>query len=136
MSDPVIQQLFEADVQAWADDNDYLAVFANAKAEPENAPHLEAFVMPATTVNGFLDGEHEAHTGVFQLNIKRAKGEGMKPYNDAYSSLKALFHVNRRMTKNGLTMQIITPLSKFQGLVSGNYFLVPMSCRYRLDITN
>jgi hypothetical protein len=139
MSDLRIRQILETRLLAWS----------AARAEPleiavENvgfAPtpgeiYLEATLLPAITRTEFVDGTHEAHIGVFQIDVKAPRGTGAGPAGLIAAELRPIFQTYAVLAgDDGFRVTVMSPLAVGPGIEDVDRYIVPISFNYRADTT-
>lgn len=132
--------MLEIRLKAWADarglplqlKNQDFTPPNNAKAEDNQ--YLRAFLLPAQTVNLFLDGTHKLYRGVFQIDVVTPRGIGSAAAIAVIAGLIVLFPTNLRLTNlEGFTVQQLSPLSEGPGLEGASDYIAPLSFTYRAD---
>lgn len=137
MSTSLVRRLYEQRLIEWADLQDLSVEAENVSIDPPaRGAFLSIFVLPATTDGGFLEGGHRALVGVVQISIRDRLGGGVAECNRIADLLAALFPQNLLLTSGGFTVQQITPLSVAPGFASEGRYVVPVSFRYRADVTD
>ena len=136
MSHATVRQLFESRLIQWADQQDLPVETENvALTPPTSGAFLSIFVLPAQSDGGFLEGGHVTYTGIVQVSIRDRLGGGVAECNRIAELLAALFPQNLRMTAGAFAVQQVSPLSTAPGFVSDGRYVLPVSLRYRADVT-
>lgn len=136
MSHRTIRQIYEARLAAWAAARvpalriAYQGVtFSQASGET----YLAAFTLPAGTGSETLGGDHKVYTGVFQVNVVTPAGSGTGKAEGIVDEIAALFPLNTRLTKSGLTVMVLTPVEPGPPVDPYSNLTVSASFQYRAD---
>lgn len=138
MSHKIIRSLLEARLKAWADARTpaLRVAYQNVAFTPNNGEtYLRAFLLPAGTDSNDLAGAHRLYTGVFQITIVTPAGNGPAGAETIADELAALYPLNDRLVRNGLTALIMTPVEPGPELTEDTAFALPVSFQYRADTT-
>lgn len=92
---------------------------------------LEAFVIPAVTLDVTVDGTRQRETGIFQVNVWCKTGVGTKVGEDIANAIKAAYPV---VPKTGTVSVESTPSIRPAILDSSGYRIIPVVISYRLEI--
>jgi len=138
MSHKIIRSLLEARLKAWAAARTPVLriAYQNVAFTPNNdETYLRAFLIPAGTDSNDLAGAHRLYTGVFQITIVTPVGNGPSGAETIADELAALYPLNDRLVRNGLTALIMTPVEPGPELTEDTSFALPVSFQYRADTT-
>ena len=137
MSQKLIRSLYESRLKAWAEARNPALQIAceNAQFNPPAGTYLAVFQLPADTTSADLAGGLRNRTGVFQVNIVCATGNGPGEGQGIAAELDALFPNNLRLTSGQFTVQSVTPTRERQPVSADNRFTVPVDLQYRSDST-
>jgi hypothetical protein len=138
MSHSIIRVLFEGRLVKWAKAKSPALRVARQNEEFEglvDETYFRAFTLPAAVDSIDLAGAHRAYTGVFQVTIVTPTGKGTFAGDRLTEELSALFPLNDRMTKDGLTVQIMTPIEPGPHQQENSASTLPVSFEYRADTT-
>jgi len=138
MSHKIIRSLLEARLKAWAGSRTPALPIAyqNVPFTPRNGEtYLRAFLIPAGIVSNDLAGVHRLYTGVFQITIVTPTGNGPSGAETIADELAALYPLNDRLVRNGLTALIMTPVEPGPEQTEDAAFALPVSFQYRADTT-
>lgn len=136
MSTQTIREAFDLRLTTWATARvpALRVAHENAAFSPINGEtYLRAFTLPALTQSQTLEGEHRAFQGVFQINIVCPANAGAGGAGNIADELAALFPNNLRLTREGVTVQIVSPVSAAPPLQAPESYIVPVSFQYRSD---
>jgi hypothetical protein len=136
MSHRTIRQIYEARLAAWAAARTPLLRIAYQGVAFTQAPgetYLAAFTLPAGTTSETLGGDHRAYTGLFQVNVVTPAGSGTGKAEGIVDELAALFPLNGRYTKAGLTVMTLTPAEPGPDIEVDSNLTVSASFEYRAD---
>ena len=136
MSTQTIREALDGRLTTWA-----TARVPALRVAHENVPftpaggetYLRASILPARTVSDDLEGDHRGYRGVFQISIVCPINVGAGAAGNIADEIAALFPVNLRLTREGMTVQVITPASVAPALPHESDFTVPVSFEYRAD---
>ncbi|MCG6574871.1 hypothetical protein EGM97_09140 [Pseudomonas sp. AF32] len=138
MSHKIIRSLLEARLKAWADTRTpaLRVAYQNVPFTPSNdETYLRAFLIPAGTDSNDLAGAHRLYTGVFQITIVTPVGNGPSGAETIADELAALYPLNDRLARDGITALIMTPVEPGPELTEDTAFALPVSFQYRSDTT-
>jgi hypothetical protein len=138
MSHKIVRSLLEARLKAWAAARTPVLriAYQNVAFTPNNdETYLRAFLIPAGTDSNDLAGAHRLYTGVFQITIVTPVGNGPSGAETIADELAALYPLNDRLVRNGLTALIMTPVEPGPELTEDTSFALPVSFQYRSDTT-
>lgn len=144
MSQKIIRSLYESRLAAWAaarspalpiayQNLEFPGKNPDGSQKPMPATYLRAFLLPAETDSLDLAGDHRLYQGLFQVSIVAPTDKGAGAAEQIVNELVALFPLNLRLTKDGLTVQVITPASQGPSIQESISYMVPVSFRYRAD---
>lgn len=136
MSHKTIRQIYETRLAAWAAAKSPVLRIAYQGVAFTQAPgetYLAAFLLPAGTNSATLGGDHKAYTGLFQINVVTPAGAGTGKAEGIVDELAALFPLNDRYTKSGLTVMTLTPVEPGPDIEAGSNLTVSASFQYRAD---
>lgn len=138
MSHKIIRSMLEARLKAWAAARTPVLriAYQNVPFTPNNGEtYLRAFLMPAGTDSNDLAGAHRLYTGVFQVTIVTPTGNGPSGTETIADELAALYPLNDRLVRDGITALIMTPVEPGPELTEDTAFALPVSFQYRADTT-
>ncbi|WP_214510559.1 DUF4128 domain-containing protein [Pseudomonas brassicacearum] len=136
MSHKIIRSLLESRLSAWASARmpALRIAFQNVAFTPNSGEtYLRAFLLPAGTDSNDLAGAHRLYTGVFQITIVTPTGNGPSGAETIADELAALYPLNDRLIRNGLTVLIMTPVEPGPEQTEDTAFALPVSFQYRAD---
>ncbi|WP_223506839.1 phage tail terminator-like protein [Pseudomonas sp. GL-RE-29] len=136
MSHRTIRQIYEARLAAWAAARTpaLRIAYQGVPLTPNDGEtYLAAFTLPAGTSSETLGGDHRAFTGLFQVSVVTPAGAGTGKAEGIVDELAALFPLNDRYAKAGLTVMTLTPLEPGPGVPEGNTWTIAASFQYRAD---
>jgi len=138
MSHSIIRVLFEGRLVKWAKAKSPALRVArqNDGFEPlVDESYFRAFTLPAAVDSLDLAGAHRLYTGVFQVTIVTPAGKSTFAGDSLADELAALFPLNDRLTKDGLTVQVMTPVEPGPHQQEDSASTIPVSFEYRADTT-
>ena len=138
MSHRIIRSMLEARLKAWAAARTPVLriAYQNVPFTPNNGEtYMRAFLMPAGTDSNDLAGAHRLYTGVFQVTIVTPTGNGPSGAETIADELAALYPLNDRLVRDGITALIMTPVEPGPELTEDTAFALPVSFQYRSDTT-
>ena len=136
MSHRTIRQIYEARLAAWAAARApvlRIAYQGVTFTQTAGETYLAAFTLPAGTNSETLGGDHRAYTGLFQINVVTPAGTGTGKAEGIVDELAALFPLNARYTKAGLTVMTLTPVAPGPEVEVDSNLTVSASFEYRAD---
>jgi hypothetical protein len=136
MSHRTIRQIYEARLAAWvaARAPALRIAYQGVSFTPNDGEtYLAAFTLPAGTSSATLGGDHRAYTGLFQISVVTPAGAGTGKAEGIVDELAALFPLNDRYAKAGITVMTLTPLEPGPGVPEGNTWTIAASFQYRAD---
>jgi hypothetical protein len=138
MSHKLIRQIYEARLAAWAAARVpvlRIAYQGVAFTPAAGETYLAAYTLPAGTSSATLAGDHKAYAGLFQVNVVTPAGSGTGKVEGIVDELSALFPLYAPLTKNGLSVTVMTPVEQGPGIDADSNLTVSASFRYRSDTT-
>lgn len=132
MSQALIREILESRLKTWADTNGHAVAWENAES-PASPPFLRCFLLPAPTQSEDLKGDHRLYTGIFQVSVVRVRNETAYKGEIIAAELEALFPKNLRITHDGLTVQVWTPVTAARAIQEDDRYTIPVSFQYRCD---
>jgi hypothetical protein len=142
MSEATLAKLFETRLQAWAENEDLPIAFeGQALKPPAENPYARVDHLPLPTTGAFVEGGHEALTGIYQVSFFGLKGKGLGPLRTFAMSCKDQFPQNLILSEGTFKVQIIEPPSigpKVDDPESSKAarVMLPLSIQYRADVTS
>lgn len=135
MSDARIRYAFEAPLKAWAAARSPVLplVLQNVATPAQGVPHLRGFLLPAQTVSQDLEGEHRGYRGVYKIGVFGKEGVGAGWADAVVAELEALFPVSVPLTRAGLTIYIVRPVSASPPVPETGWYHVPVTIGYRAE---
>lgn len=134
MSHRTIRSLFEVRLSAWATSKGLRIGYQNASFKPKvGETALLAFTIPAGVASNDLAGAHRMYTGTFQVTILVPNGSGPGGAEALAEELAEVFKLNDRLTRDGLTVLVMTPPEPGPGQNEDTHYAVPVSFIYRAD---
>ncbi|SEE13945.1 phage tail terminator-like protein [Pseudomonas coleopterorum] len=136
MTHATIRKIYEARLQAWAAARvpALRIAYQGDKFEPQaGETYLAAFTLPASVDSQDLQGAHRLYLGIFQVSIVTPAGKGAGSAEAIADELAALFPLNLRLTRDGMTVMVYTPVEPGPGISEDATYTVPVSFRYRSD---
>ncbi|MBV4552275.1 DUF4128 domain-containing protein [Pseudomonas sp. SWRI102] len=138
MSHKIIRALLESRLKAWASARTptMRIAYQNVPFAPNSGEtYLRAFLLPAGTDSNDLAGAHRLYTGLFQITIVTPTGNGPAGAETIADEIAALYPLNDRLIRNGLTALIMTPVEPGPEQTEDTAFALPVSFQYRADTT-
>ncbi|MCE0464902.1 DUF4128 domain-containing protein [Pseudomonas uvaldensis] len=136
MSHKIIRSLLEARLKAWAAARTpaLRIAYQNVPFTPNSGEtYLRAFLLPAGTDSNDLAGAHRLYTGLFQITIVTPAGNGPAGAETIADELAVLYPLNYRLTRDGLTALVMTPVEPGPEQAEDTSFTLPVSFQYRAD---
>jgi hypothetical protein len=136
MSHKLIRQIYEARLAGWAAARAPALRIAYQSVEfapTSGETYLAAFTLPAGINSETLGGDHKAYTGLFQISVVTPAGAGTGKAEGVVDELSALFPLNARYTKSGLTVMTLTPVEPGPSIEVDSNLTVSASFQYRAD---
>jgi hypothetical protein len=138
MSHKIIRSLLEGRLKTWAAARSpaLRIAYQNVMFTPvANETYFRAFMLPAGTSSNDLAGAHRLYTGVFQITIVTPVGGGPGAAETLGDELAALYPLNDQLTKDGFSVQVMTPVNPGPEQQEDTAFALPVSFQYRADTT-
>lgn len=136
MSQTRIRAILESRLAAWAAARvpALPVLWENARVDTEPAgQHLRAYILPATTLNAYLEGTGRTHLGIFQVTAFLVPGTGPAAADAIAAELDALFPCAEVLTNGALQVQIMAPVSALPAMQEPGWHVAPFRVRYRCD---
>lgn len=136
MSHKIIRSLFQARLATWAAARTpaLRVAYENVAFTPNpDELYLKAYNLPAGTDSETLTADHKRYTGLFQVTIVGPSAKGSGAVEGVVDELAALFPLYQRLTGNGLTAMVLTPVDQGPGIPSDNTYSVAAFFNYRSD---
>jgi len=136
MSHKICRSLFQARLAAWAAARTpaLRVAYENVEFSPNpDELYLKAYNLAAGTDSETLTADHKRYTGLFQVTIVGSSAKGSGAVEGVVDELAALFPLYLRMTGNGLTALVLTPVDQGPGIPNDNTYSVAASFQYRAD---
>lgn len=111
MSADTIVSLIETRLQTWAELQDLQVAFEGVSFKPPAGTYVQSRHLPASTVGAFLDGQHKAFTGLWQVSIVCVKGRGTGEGRRLGDSLSDYFPQNLILASGSFSLVTTTPVS-------------------------
>lgn len=134
MTQDRVRAAIESAVKVWVTAQDLPFAWPNTVFVPPTTIYGRLSILPAPTLNEDLAGTHRGYVGVFQVSLYEEMGKGDGAVTKLADSLAAAFPVNRRITQDGLTLQIISAANIAPAVEGDVRDFVPVSINYRADI--
>lgn len=142
MSDEAIRVLYQSRVNDFAEALDLPVQRENESFTPPSNPdpadntYLKCLLLPAPTIDAFLEGGHRAYRGVFQVSVVTAKNIGPGAAAAIAAKLRDRFPKALVLSdETGFEVQIMTPLTNGPGITGDIDYTLPTSFTYRADTT-
>ncbi len=132
MSQSIIRKILESKLSAWASGQSLLVAWENHHFDAPMSAYLRAFILPIPTRSIDMSGAHRGFSGIFQVSVVCAAGDGPSTAESIIDLLDTEFQVNTPMTDSGLTALIVRPMSAGPPIKTDRY-TVPASCTYRAE---
>lgn len=134
MSDALIRAAIETRVAAWAAGRQPAlpVCYENTSAAPAK-PYARVTLLPATTENLFVKGNHRLRSGVCQVALILPPGVGTAQADALAASLDAAFPLNVALVQGGVKVVLMSPFSRGPAIPEADAYYVPISCTYRSD---
>lgn len=133
MSHQIIQQLFEAQLENWAQAQGLAIAWPNASFEPDGREYLRSFTLPADTASHDLAGVHEIFTGVFQVSHVIPAGAGTGRIGEVCEALKGLYPIYEYLQRGAFKVQVMSKPRRGPMIQGDGEATVPISISYRAD---
>lgn len=136
MSHATIRKIYEARLKAWAAARvpALRIAYQGVKFVPQtDETYLAAFTLPTSVDSQDLQGAHRLYLGIFQVSIVVPAGKGTGAAEAIADELAALFPLNLRLSRDGMTVMVYTPVEPGPGISEDATYNVPVSFRYRSD---
>jgi hypothetical protein len=134
MSQLRIQQLFEARLKAWADDQGIQVAFPNVDFTPPDELYIRADLLKGTPTSQTLETS-TTYVGVFQMSIYASRNQGAGPAGEIAAQLATLFPCDSKVVgEDGFTVSVTSPLDEPTGFADGVRWITPTSFNYRADV--
>lgn len=134
MSHSTIGMMFDARLQGWAASKSLHIVYRNQFYQPADGEiYLRVFTLPAGTASQDLAGQHRTFAGVYQVSVIGPAGQGTLTIDSLIEELSDLYPLNARLSRKGLTVQIMTPVEQGPDIQDDTTFTIPVSFQYRAD---
>lgn len=133
MSQQTIRAYFEGKLKTYADAHSPVLKVAYenvAFTPPSSGTYLEAYLLPAYTLNPFVSATHKREGGVFQVSVVGEATKGTKALYDVAQEIVNLFPVVPKDSAVSVeqTPHIAKPFFTEAGRIS-----LPVSIMYRLE---
>ena len=136
MSHSTIRKIYEHRLKAWAAARvpALRIAYQGVKFEPQTGEtYLKAFTLPASVDSEDLEGAHRLYLGIFQVSIVTPAGKGAGAAESIADELAALFALNLRLSRDGMTVMVYTPVEPGPGISEDTTYTVAASFQYRSD---
>lgn len=100
--------------------------------KPPGTPFLQAYLMPAVTINPTVDGIRSREVGIFQVNCWVADGKGSA---EAEALARNIINLFPLVPKTG-TVSIEKTPSMASPLIDDGWRVVPVTITYRQELIN
>jgi hypothetical protein len=121
---------------AWAEGTGVPMAIENVGFTPARVPYVAAYDMPATPVAIDLAQQCKVYTGIYQITVSAPKGSGAEKVKRLAREVADLFStVGAGFPGDGFTVWIDTEPAIMPGLITGEWYAVPVSFRYRIHIS-
>lgn len=97
---------------------------------PATGPYLRCFLLPADTVDRTIAGSLTEYNGLFQVNVVCPAGTGPTAAEALTAAIAALFPAKSRLSFDGQTVMVATPMRERPALQDTSTYTIPMDCRY------
>jgi hypothetical protein len=134
MTQDRVRAAIENAVKGWVTAQALPFAWPNVVFTPPTGIYGRLSILPAPTLSLDLAGDHREYYGLFQVSLYEEMGKGDGAVTKLADSLAAAFPVNRRITQDGLTIQIISPANIAPAVEGDVRDFVPVSITYRADI--
>lgn len=140
MSEQVIRALLETRLSDWADDNDLPIAWEEDPFTPPKGSYLKFNLLPAQTRSDDLQGKLRTWTGIAQIAIFVASGNGPDGAGEILKQLDALFPCNLLLPSDpardgvALNVLVLTPMSAPAGRTDKAHYMRPAFFQYRTDL--
>lgn len=98
--------------------------------KPVDTPFLEAYIVPASTVNVTTDGLRIRQRGIFMVNVWAPDGKGRKIGDDIAEALIATFPIVPKVGRVSIEQ---TPNADRAIVEQSGWRIVPVSVTYRFE---
>lgn len=134
MSHSRVRALFNTALIAYATPKNIRVATDNVKFTPNvNETYIAAHLIPAETYTNTLGGDHKAFIGIYQMKVVTGTGVSTSASDDITQDLQTVFQVDKEFTKDGFTVQIVSPIHSPEGKAQDGSWVVPCYFEYRAD---
>ena len=133
MSNSVIRKALEGRLAAWANAQSPKVPVAFEEApftKPTSGKFLEAFLVPAITLDRDVSGNGKRYLGIFQVNCWALSGKGMAEVEALAASVISLFPL---LPKQGNVSIESTPYAESAMDDSAGWTITPVTIKYRYE---
>lgn len=133
MSQTTIRSYFETKLATYAAAHSLVLKVAYENAPftpPSSGTYLEAYLLPAYTLNPFVSATHKREGGIFQVSVVGEAAKGTKALYDVAQEIVNLFPVVPK--DNAVSVEQTPHIAKVFKTESGKIAL-PVSIMYRLE---
>lgn len=134
MSDKTIRAALEGRLATWAATQSLTVAYENVGYTQPTGTYLRAWLLPADRTSGDLEGKLTTFMGIFQIDVVGVEGVGSGTVSGIVDLIAAQFPTNLLITKSGLTIRTIGPISTHPGEYEPGRYIVKVSIPYRCDI--
>lgn len=134
MSHSRVRALFNTALIAYATPKNIRVATDNVKFTPNtNETYIVAHLIPADTYTNTLGGDHKAFIGLYQMKVVTGTGVSTSVSDNITQDLQAVFLVDKLFTKDGFTVQVVSPIHSPEGKAQDGSWVVPCYFEYRAD---
>lgn len=138
MSQRIIRAALESRLSAWAaaQSPPIPISWQNIPfAPPNQARYLRAFLLPAETQDHAVTNDVTTYAGVFQVSVCVPDGSGAGAAELLVEALTVQFAAGTLIVRSGLSVLVSRTPSSAPAMQEPGLFVVPVSIRYRADVT-
>jgi hypothetical protein len=133
MSNKTIRAALESRLATWAATQSLTVAYENVAFNQPATTYLRAWFLPANTDSLDVEGKHTLYLGIFQIDIVGVENVGTGTVGGIVDSISTLFPNNLLITKSGLTIRTVGPVSAKPGEYEPGRYIVKVSIPYRCD---
>jgi len=119
----------------WADSQPVPLALPNVPFTPPAGPYLAAHDLPARPVAIDLAQQCKVYSGIYQVNVSVPKGTGATTAKQLAALVAGLFPSGAGFPGDGVTVWVNNEPAISPGLIAGAAYTIPISFRYRVDVS-
>ena len=134
MSHAKARALFNTALLAYATPKQIRVATDNVMFKPiTNETYIAAHLIPADTTTNTLGGDHKKFIGIYQIKVVTGSGVSTSVSDNITQDLQDVFQVDKMFTKDGFTVQVVSPIHSPEGRAQEGSWVVPCYFEYRAD---